>query len=246
MLVTAMGEEEKKEELEPVENQKVVLGMLIAILVIGGIVAGGYLYSKKKGGQTVLPAGYQKPISAQDIECDKARPAAANIWDYYGKCDRIKLAPGAKLETIGNVEYNFAITLPSDLKLAPFPNGMGIAYKEIAPNINLLYSIDLAASRSGELSKLTGEDYVRNYWRQYSGLTGIKSLETITNNNGNKAYKAVYIIGGAQEGNQEIFFELGEKTGNFVHFTRGILDQPLYDSIINSFKYPSDVGKIKK
>ena len=234
-----MADDDKKESPEPVENQKVISGMLVALLVIGLIVGGGYAYSRKKSGQTVFPAGYQPPIPASEIDCGKPSPAAADLWDYYTKCDRIKVDPAASLETVTNKQYNFSFSLHGNIELTPFGNGMGIGYKELAPQNNLLYTMDIASSRSGELASLTGEDYVRNYWRQYPGLTGVQSLEKITNGNNNTAYKAVYVIGNAKEGKLEVFFELKDGSGDFVHFTSGILDQPLFDTIVGSFKYPA-------
>ncbi len=230
-------EENKTEEMEPVENQKVMMGMLAAILVVGLIVGGGYLYSRKKSGQTVFPSGYQPPLSPGEIDCSKSRPANANVWDYYNKCDKIKLGADGKLQPLPNDKYRFSVLAPNNIKYVNLSNGLFIVYKDIAPNINPLYTLDLASSRSGELAILKGEDYVRNYWRQYPGLTGLKSLESIVNGSGAVGYKAVYIIGGTKEGNQEIFFELGNKTGDFVHFTPGILDPQLYDTIIGSFQY---------
>lgn len=227
------------EGAEPVENQKVVVGMLVAILVLGVIVGGGYFYSRTRSGQSVLPAGFQPPLAVSDIDCTKPRPSNADLWDYYTKCDPIKFDSGATLVPHTNTEYNFSFNHHSNIELVPFPNGVGIPHKEISPQNNLLYSVDLAANRSGELSSVTGEDYVRNYWRQYPGLAGIKSLEAITNSNSAKGYKAVYLIGDGREGKQEVFFELGDGTGNFVHFTSGILDQKIYDTIIGSFKYPA-------
>lgn len=224
-------------ELEPMENQKVILGMLGALVVIGLVVGGGYLYAKKQSGQQVFPSGYQAPIPTDQIDCGQPKPSSANIWDYYNKCDPIKLGPDSKMVPHTDTKYNFTINIPDNIKLSTIGNGYGITYKEIAPNINHLYLYDPASGRQGELATLTGEDYVRNYWRQYSGLTGVKILDKIINSNGLTAYKAVYVIGGKTEGNQEVFFETKAGSGDFIHFTRGIIDPAVYDSIINSFKF---------
>ena len=59
--------EEQVEEV--IENPKVVIGILIALVVIGLIVGAGYLFSRKRSGQTVLPAGYQPPLAISEIDC---------------------------------------------------------------------------------------------------------------------------------------------------------------------------------
>ncbi len=227
------------EDQEPVENQKVVVGMLVALLVIGAIVGVGYLYSRSKAGKPVFPSGYQPPLAASEIDCSKAKPENADTWDYYTKCDPIKFDATAKLTTHTNDKYDFSFQIPDNIQVVPFPNGLGIEYKDIPASSNLLYSIDLASARAGEFGTLTGEDYVRNYWRQYPGLAGLKSIEKIGNANKLEGYKAVYLIGSGKEGKQEVFFELGGTTGNFVHFTSGILDKAIFDTVIGSFKHPA-------
>src|SRR5688572_24784993 len=188
------------EDQEPVENQKVVIGMLVALLVIGAIVGVGYLYSRSKAGKSVFPSGYQPPLAASEIDCTKPKPDNADTWDYDTQCDPIKFDATAKLVTHTNDKYDFSFQLPDNLTVVPFPTGLGIEHKDIPASSNLLYSLDLASSRAGEFASLTGEDYVRNYWKQYPGLAGIKSMEAITNANKLQGYKAVYLIGTGKEG----------------------------------------------
>ena len=226
--------EEQHEEQSP-EFSKVALGLVIAVVILGGVVYAGYQYSQKKGGKQTLPSGYPVAQQAGQIDCSKPRDAAVNIWDYYGKCDLFSVDASTKWNPEVNDEFGFEFSLPETAKVSRYKNGMGLEYKEFQPSWNLLYSVDLASSRSGEFKSLTGKNYVENYWRQYPGLTGLKSVETIVNGLGTEGWKAIYKIGN-QDGNTEMFFELGKDSGNYIHFTKGILSQPVFDNIVGTFK----------
>lgn len=228
-----MSEENQKEEQAP-EFSKVAIGLIIAVVVLGGVVYAGYKYSQRQPGKVTLPSGYPA-TSAKEIDCSKPRPNEANLWDYYTKCDEFKVDQNTKWITFKNAAYKFEFDIPETAQTEVYPNGMGLNYKEIGANWNLVYSVDLASSRSGEFKNLKGKAYVENYWRQYPGLAGVKSVEPIVNGKGVDGWKAIYKIGD-KDGNQEIFFELGKDSGNFVHFTKGIFSQQVFDNIVGTFK----------
>jgi hypothetical protein len=119
-----------------------------------------------------------------------------------------------------------------------YPNGLGVIYKDIAPHQNLLFSVDGAASRSGEFKNMRGEDYVRNYWKQYPGiLSGLESIETITNSNNETGYKAVYTLTNKIPSPAiDIFFELSTDSADLLHFSNGALDDTVFNTIVASFK----------
>jgi len=232
-----MSDETQNTGEESPEFSKVAVGMIIAVVVLGGIVYAGYQYSQRQNAKTTLPNGIvQPPVQPTEIDCAKPRDPNVNLWDYYNKCDQFKADASVPLIEIKDPSFGFTFKLPETAKTAKYPNGMGLAYKEINPASNLIYSIDLASSRSGEFKKLSGKAYVESYWKQYPGLSGISSLEQIQNANSEKAWKSVYLIG-KNPGNTEVFFELGEvDSGNFAHFTKGIFSQEVFDNMIGSFQ----------
>jgi len=217
------------------EFGKVIVGFLVAVLVLGGIVYAGYTYSQKKGKDKVLPNGYPADQGPGVIDCSKPRDPAANVWEYYLKCDKIK-ADDAKWVEHTNDEYGFSLMVPDNINIEPYSNGLGVPYKEIPGTSHLLYSVDLAASRSGEFGKMSGKEYVENYWRQYSGIAGVNYVEEIVNEQGLQGYKANYKFANGQDSpNTEIFFELEDGSGDYVHFASGIFDEPVFDKIIGTF-----------
>lgn len=239
---------EKKNDIEEEapEFSKVVLGLAVAVLVLGGIIYAGYTYSQKKAGKTVYPAGYpigQQPAATAknwtQIDCNTEKYNPADPWPYILKCDRFKTDANAKWVPYTDKGGRFTVQLPSTLKTIEYSNGLGVVYKDVTNAAsNLLLSLDIAASRSGEFKNLKGEEYVKNYWRQYSGLSGLQSFEVIKNTNDEKGYKAVYkLSNNIPSPAIEIFFELpGGEAGDFVHFSSGVLDDTVFNTIVGSYK----------
>lgn len=240
--------ERKKEdaEEEAPEFSKIVLGLIVAVLVLGGVVYAGYTYSQKKSGKVVYPAGYpvvqQKAAAAKNwtqIDCNVDKYNPADAWPYILKCDRFKTDINTKSVTFTDKNGRFTIQIPSTLKTIDYGNGLGVVYKDIPPHLNLLFSYDIASSRSGEFKNMKGEDYVKNYWKQYpGGLVGLKSFEVIRNSNDEKGYKAIYEIpNNVPSPAVDIFFDLpGGVDGDFIHFSTGALDDTVFNSIVGSYK----------
>lgn len=243
--------EKKNEEGEEApEFSKIVLGLGIAIIVLGGIIYAGYTYSQKQSGKTVYPAGYQpknQPVVVKDwtkIDCNTEKLNPSDPWPYVLKCDRFQTDASTKMVYYVDKHYQFQVQLPSTLKTVEFPNGLGVDYKGIPALYNLLYNIDLASSRSGEFKNLRGEEYAKAYYRQFPGaFSGVKSFEVIKNSNDESGYKVVYSLpNNIQPPGTDIFFELTPGSGDFVHFASGSLDESVFNAIAGSYKKSTAAG----
>lgn len=236
--------EEQNEELEIPENfSKVVLGLVAGVVVLGVVVYGAYSLSKKNG-NTVLPSGFpakQQPTQAKSlstIDCTKeTKPDPGNYWPYYIKCLPLRADASTKWVAF-NDPMGFSFDLPESIKLAPpFPNGIGYNYHEIPASDNLIFSLDLAASRSGEFKSMTLDNYPENYWRQFSGLTAVKETTKFTNSKNINGVRAVYVNVNNESPSVDVFFEFPEKRGDFVHFGSGVLSTEVFNTLIDSFKF---------
>lgn len=245
-----MSDEEKKHNDEEAPDfTKIIIGLCLAVVVLGGIVYASYSLTQKKPGGVTFPAGYKQPkaetpgaqqgTTIASVNCSISEPNPENVWAYYLKCERFKTSDKSTWKDYTNKDFetSFDFSLPSDLSIVEYPNGIGINYKEISAANNLLFSVDLASSRSGEFKEMKADAYVKNYWRQYSGLTSLKSYEAFTNQFNVKGHKAQYLNFANESPNQEVFFEFPTLPGSFVHFASGVLDQSVYDKIIDSFKW---------
>lgn len=240
------AEKAKDSAEETPEFSKIVIGLAVAVLVLGGVIYAGYTYSQKKAGKTVYPAGYpaeQAPKATKNwtsIDCNTDKYDPQDPWPYILKCDRFKTDATTKWITYTDKSGRFTFQIPSTLKTDEYANGLGVIYKDIPPHLNLLFSYDISASRSGELKAMKGEDYVKNYWKQFpGGLTGLKSFELIKNSNDEKGYKAVYQMSSdVPSPSVDIFFDLPGSTDDtdFVHFSTGALDDTVFNTIVGSYK----------
>lgn len=248
-----MSDEEKKKDEETPDFTKIIVGLVIAVVILGGIVYASYSMTQKKSKGQTFPAGFQQPTSntpganqgttIASVNCSITEPNPENIWAYYLKCDKYKTKADTKWKSYQNQEMGFEISIPADLDTMEYPNGLGINYKQIEASGDLLFSADLASSRSGEFKDQKGDVYVKNYWRQYSGLTSLKSYEAFTNQFNIKGHKATYLNIANESPNNEVFFEYPLKSGDYIHFASGVLDQTVFDKIIDSFKWENTAAK---
>lgn len=241
-----MSDEEKKHDEEAPDFSKIIVGLVVAVVVLGGIVYASYSLTQKKGGVT-FPAGFKQPnaqtpgaqqgTTLASVDCAIAKPNLDNVWAYYIKCEPYKTSSNTSWEKYENSAMGFELDLPADFDTIEYPNGMGLNYKEIQAAANLLYAKDFASTRSGEFKEMKGDNYVKNYWRQFSGLTGLKSYEAITNKENIKGHKAQYLNFANESPNTDVFFEYPSVPGDFIHLSSGILDKTVFDKVIDSFKW---------
>lgn len=231
-----MPNEENSTELE-VSSSRVILGVVIALVVLGGLTYAAYLYSNRQGG-LILPSGYQKPgakpILMADMKCDNPDPAYKNTPSFYIKCEPYKSSLSTKWVTKRDTAYGVKLDIPSDLPTVTYPNGIGFTWKTLKSNTNLFISYEPAAARSGNFKTMTGEEYPKNYWKQYGGLTGLKSLVEYKNKAGLKGWQAVYFYG-PDTPTIDTFFEDPKAPGDFVHLSKGVLADDVYNTILDSF-----------
>jgi hypothetical protein len=86
-------------------------------------------------------------------------------------------------------------------------------------------------------------EYVQNWWTQWSGLKGVKSLEQFTNSKGMKGYKVKFINTAGESPNDDVFFEVPGRSDLMVRFGNGYLDKPVFDRIVDSFNWKGTAAK---
>lgn len=231
----------------PLDDQpstsRVILGVVIALVILGGLTYGAYLYTNRKSG-AVFPAGYQqgqqapaKVLTLNEIDCNTTDPSVKTTNNYYIKCDYYKESPDTKWTTVKNPTRGVKFDFPEDLKLTPFTNGYGFAWRTIPGASNLAVSFDLAALRSGNFKTMKGQDYPQNYWKQYNGLTGVKSLVPYTTKNNVSGWQAVYYYYTNDTPTLDTFFEDPTSPGDFVHFSKGVLSDEVYKKVMDTLAW---------
>lgn len=202
--------------------------LVVFLLIIGGIY---FFVSKKNKGQQVFPAGINYLFP-------KGNEAKKPILLY----DFAKLAESSDWVTYKGKLYSFSFQHPKELKPLTFPNDQSesVTFKisDVPPELNLMFLVETISSRD---SKLVGkpEEFVKNYWKFFSGLKGLNKFEAITNEKGLKGYKASYLAQTNTVTNDNYFFTINGDTNNMLHIANIFGDEgrSLFNRIVNSLEY---------
>lgn len=223
-----------KEDFSEEMGKKNLVAVNIVILVVFLLVIGGvYTFvSKKNKGQQVFPAGVNY-LSPKGEEAKKP----VLLYDFA------KLAESSDWVTYKGKVFAYSFQHPKALAPLTFPNDKSdaVTFKvnELPPEQSLLLTVETISSRD---KSLTGkqEEFVKSYWKYFSGLKGLKKIESITNEKGMKGFKANYIVKSNNavtsdyyffvvEGNDDILIHIGDI---FPAEGKGVLNR-----MINSLEY---------
>jgi hypothetical protein len=137
--------------------------------------------------------------------------------------------------------YPFSFSYPSTLPLVVFTDdatdSVAIAWGNIPPQQNILLNIEFIDKRDPKLVKETKLDYVKNWFKFFTGLKGVANVTPFTNTNGMKGYKAIYINTVDATPNVDVFFEIPNQPTRMLHMANGILETNLFDRIVDSVKW---------
>jgi len=210
---------------------KLIGGMVVGILVLGGVIYGGYVYSQKYGAKMTLPSGQTYVGENKGGQAQDNPPTAPTRFTAD--------ASVAWKELKGKI-YGYSFSYPETLNLGVFNNDLtdavAIQWGNIPAQNNILLNIESIEGRSIEYVGKQ-EEFVRNWWRYFSGLSGVKSVEKFTNTGGLKGYRAYYINKAGQSPNTDIFFEIPGDNKRMIHIANGVLEPALFDRLIDSVKY---------
>lgn len=204
---------------------KILLATGIGILILGGITFAGYKYSQKKAGVT-LPGGvtYLGPTPQ-----GQPQPNVPSTFT---------VDQNVQWNTMGGKTYNYAFSYPVTLPLVVYTGDptdtVSIAWGTIPPQQNVLAKVFQIADFNSKYVSLPKEQYVNDWWQQYSGLKGVKSVTPFTNASGMKGYRARYIDYADQAAVDNVFFEVPNNPNVMLHFANGILDPLVFERIVQS------------
>lgn len=223
-----------KEDFSEEMGKKNLVAVNVVILVVFLLVIGGvyYFVSSKNKGQQVFPAGVNY-LSPKGEEAKKP----VLLYDFA------KLAESSDWVTYKGKLFSYSFQHPKVLTPLSFPNDKSdaVTFKvnELPPEQSLLLTVETISLRDKNLVGKQ-EEFVKSYWKYFSGLKGLKKIESITNEKGMKGYKANYIVKSNNavtsdyyffvvEGNDDILIHIGDI---FPAEGKGVLNR-----MINSLEY---------
>lgn len=223
-----------KEDFSEEMGKKNLVAVNVVILVVFLLVIGGvyYFVSSKNKGQQVFPAGVNY-LSPKGEEAKKP----VLLYDFA------KLAESSDWVTYKGKLFSYSFQHPKVLTPLSFPNDKSdaVTFKvnELPPEQSLLLTVETISLRDKNLVGKQ-EEFVKNYWKYFSGLKGLSKIESVTNEKGMKGYKAKYVVKSNNavtsdyyffvvEGNDDILIHIGDI---FPTEGKGVLNR-----MINSLEY---------
>jgi hypothetical protein len=207
---------------------KLIIAGVGGVIILGIAIFAAYRYSQKQAGGIALPGGttYLGPSPT-------VQPTA------------VPLKFTADATTTWNVQtgktYPFSFSYPSTLPIVVFTNdptdSIGIVWGNTPPQMNILANVEFIQDRDPKLVKQQKLEYVRNWYKFFSGLKGVASVQPFTNTGGMKGYKAQYVNYANTSPNLDVFFEVPNQPEIMIHMANGIIDSALFEKIIDSVKW---------
>jgi len=214
------------------DMKKIILGLVLGVAVLGIVLYGGYLYAQKFGVKITLPSG-QTYLGEEALEANElVNPPTAP--------QRFTAGPNVPWKEYKGKVYNYSFKYPETLKLGIFPDdptdSVAIIWGNIPAQRNIFINVENIPSRDpAYVGKV--EDFARNWWKFFSGLKGLVSIEKFVNTSGLTGYRAIYINNADQSPNIDIFFAVSNDPNKVIHIANGILDPEIFERIVDSLNY---------
>ena len=221
---------EEKTLPEKPDLKKIALGLVLGTGLIAVIIWAGWTYSQKQGLKITLPGGTTYTGQQSGFTTDNPPTAP----------QRFTAPADVKWVTYQGKTHPYSFSYPETLSLASFPNdpldAVGIAWGNLNPQFNILLDIENIQEIDPQYVGNT-EAFVRNWWRRFSGLKDVLSVDKFTNTQGLKGYKAVYVNLAGQTPNLDVFFEVPGNPKLVIHLANGILDPLIFNRIVDSVRW---------
>jgi len=220
------------------------IGMIvgIAVVILSGITIAAYSIAKGRSNVTVLPGGQTYLGPGREIV---KSPTAAPV-----KPENPVKFTASEVVTWGEHKgkvFPFTFTYPANLTMTTFSgditDSVGIAWGSYTPQANILFRVSDINKVEPNMVKYIGKpkEYANNWWTQYTGgLKGVKSLVEFTNSKGMKGYRVRFINQSDQTPNEDVFFVVPNRPDLMVRFGNGVLDQTVFDRILDSFSWVAE------
>lgn len=185
------------------------IGILVVFLVL---VFGMYKWVGGKKGGVVFPAG----LNYTGGETANQQPATKPTLDFA------KMMASAQWKSVESAKKQYKFDYPEGLNPLVFPgdanDSVTFDIADIPVQLNLMAT---AENISYYDSKLVGrqEEFVNEYWKYFSGLQGVKSVEKFQNEKGLTGFKAVYVTKGGTDTKTNYFFIIPGQNDRVLHVT---------------------------
>ncbi len=215
-------------------NHQKLIFLIFSILLLIGALYITFRYSLLQSNNIILPGGvtYLGPSSTT-----KPIPPTLTV-----KPRKVFTAPSDDKWVIfhGSI-YPYSLNHPQSLNLVVFPkdksDSVAFSFDNIDPRVNILLNIEKISDRDPRLSGKPIIDYVKNWYKYFSGLKGVDKIDAFQNVNNLKGYRAVFINDVNQTPNVDVFLEIPGSNDLVIHLANGNLDPSIFDRIVDSVNW---------
>ncbi len=211
------------------DEQSKLIFISVGILALFLVLVGGIYFwvSKKARGQVVFPAGI----------------------NYFGGQGNLTPVPTVDLSKIGSSgnwvkvsgrTFKYSVSYPAELQVTAFISDPTDKLAWVTGIIPPQQNVFLNVEKMSDLEpKYTGDPagFVQNFWKKFSGLSGVKSYESITNKKGLKGYKAIYVTKTPGIVNTNYFFPVPGDSDHILQLINGILPEGVFNNVVNSVEF---------
>jgi hypothetical protein len=201
-------------------SYKIAAAIAVVITVIGIVlVIIQYQHAATRTGTIIIPAGntYLGPSNTS--------PPQPTVSD-------------AAWHTVQGHIYPYTLSVPGTITLTTFPNDPYDMYAVSGndPSSNVLIGLDNLEKNTSRNQYIKQQKtvYINQWWKQFGGLTGVKSIEPFTNRNGLKGYNVKFLNSAGQSPNLDVFFEIPDHPEYVIHLSNGTLDPAVFTKIVDS------------
>ncbi len=213
-------EEKSENSLTP----KLVASLVLAVLLIIVIV---YTLIKLIQGKSVIPSSTNPTPTAGPVQTQQIR--------------RFTAPDDIAWKTTSGKIYPFSFSYPENMILNIFigdvTDSVAVVWDNIPVQQNILFNIEFVDKRDPEAVDKPKIEFVKNWYKNFSGLIGLERIEKFTNTGGLVGYKAIYINTAGQTPNTDVFFELPNRPTLMLHVANGIIDPKIFDRIVDSVRW---------
>lgn len=219
---------------EPIMKDNILVVMSVGILIVFLVlVFGVYKWVSGKKGAVVFPAGLnytggensQQTKSNARPNYDWAKMVAAADWkSFQSPLKQYKFQhPGELIPLIFPGDVNDSVTF--DVSDIPVQFNLMVTVEAIS-----YYDSDMVGSH---------EEFVRNYWRFFSGLASLAAIESFQNEKGLLGYKVTYNTKGTGGTREGYFLIIPGQDDKIIHITNIFPKEAesLFMRILNSLEY---------
>ncbi len=198
--------------------------LVLFLLLVGGIY---YWMSNRSKGAVIFPNGinYLGPSTTLTPE---------------PTIDLSKLGQSGQWIKVSGRHFKFDIAYPAELQVTAFIDDPTDKLAWITgikpPQENVFASVE----KMSELGlEYTGqpEKFAYDFWKKFSGLSGVQSVTAITNQKNLKGFKAIYTTKTPGVTVTNYFFPVPNDDDHVLQVLNGILPVNIFNSIVNSVEF---------